>query len=301
MLKKLSRVVIIFIVLIGIMTFFTNRFSADEYLIYGELKVIDEINTDAYDIIPKSKADILKGELILVSNDVPYQFTYENELASLYDVKNSAYKVKDRNVLVDPDIVDSLNSMMLDFKKRYEDNSVTVISGYRTYEKQQTLLDQRISESGEAEAVKWVAKPGGSEHHTGYAFDLGLYNNGMSREYNGKGKYEWINRNAYKYGFIVRYPDSKSDITGILHEPWHFRYIGNPHSTIMTQYNMCLEEYIDYLRQFKFGKMHLSYIDYNGKKYEIYYTEKLDVPVPKKGNFKISGNNIDGFIVTVEN
>jgi LAS superfamily LD-carboxypeptidase LdcB len=301
MLKIFKIIGIIFIVLFCLMTFFSRTFTANEQMQMGELKVVEDISTDSFEFVTKSKADIMQGDLILVNNETPYHFTFENELVSLYDVKNSAYKVKDKDVLISPYIIDSLNGMLNKYYEKYNDNTVTVISGYRTYEKQQSLYEQRISESGEAEAMKWVAKPGGSEHHTGYAFDFGLYTkNGRSLEYNGKGKCDWINKNAYKYGFIVRYPGNKSNITGILYEPWHFRYVGNPHSTIISQYNMCMEEYIDYLRQFEFGKKHLEFTDYNGKHYEIFYTASMNVPVPKNGNYRVSGNNIDGFIVTIE-
>jgi D-alanyl-D-alanine carboxypeptidase len=59
--------------------------------------------------------------------------------------------------------------------------------------------------------------------------------------------YEWLDNNAYKYGFIKRYPEDKSDITGINYEPWHYRYVGKEAATQMKQKNMCLEEYLDYL------------------------------------------------------
>jgi D-alanyl-D-alanine carboxypeptidase len=301
MLKAVRNILFSLIVLLGVLILLSNHFPVNELPALGELRVIEKIDKDAYAIVAKSQADIFRGELILVNNETPYHFTYENKLVSLLEVKNSAYKVKDKSIEIDPCVIDPLNDMLLEFYHEHKDNSVTVISGYRTYEKQQALYNQKVSESGEIEAMKWVAKPGGSEHHTGYALDFGLFsNNGRSYEYNGRGKYNWINRNAYRYGFIIRYTEDKKDITGIENEPWHFRYVGKPHATIMTQYNMCMEEYIDYLKQFAFGKKHLGFIDYDGRQYEIYYADTLDVPVPKAFNYKISGNNIDGFIITVE-
>ncbi|NLB43301.1 MAG: peptidase M15, partial [Clostridiales bacterium] len=95
--------------------------------------------------------------------------------------------------------------------------------------------------------------------------------------------------------------EEKRSKTGIEYEPWHFRYIGKPHSYIATEYNMCLEEYVDYLKEFQFGEKHLRVRDGDGKRYEIYYTDKLDVPVPSGKQYKVSGNNVDGFIITVMN
>jgi len=278
--------------------FFNNRSpAADE----GDIRVIENINIKDYISIAKETADMHLGELILVNNNIPYRFAANNDLAGLYDNKNKAYKVKDMNVMLNLSIISRLNDLMQGFYDKYGDSSVTVISGYRTYEYQEELYNQKVSEDGALEAAKWIAKPGSSEHHTGFAVDFGVYtDNGKSSEYSGKGKYSWINENAYKFGFIVRYPDDKKDITGIFYEPWHFRYIGNPHSLLVSKLDMCLEEYIEYLKEFKFGQKHLNITDYDGKEYEIYFVEGLDVPVPREKQYKISGNNMDGFIVTVE-
>lgn len=67
----------------------------------------------------------------------------------------------------------------------------------------------------------------------------------MDRAPEGK----WIEKNAWKYGFILRYPSDKTDVTGIQYEPWHIRYVGLPHSTIMQKMNLALEEYLDYLKK----------------------------------------------------
>jgi D-alanyl-D-alanine carboxypeptidase len=147
-----------------------------------------------------------------------------------------------------------------------------------------------------------VAKPGFSEHETGYAFDLTETETG---DYQGTGDYAWINENCYKFGFIERYKEEKTDLTKIQPEPWHFRYVGIPHAYYMTMNNLCLEEYINMLSQFVYGEHHLEFTDENGKGYEIYFipadmaSETTNVPVPSGKKYDISGNNIDGFIVTL--
>ncbi len=264
-----------------------------------KIHVKTNYNPDDYKTIKKLKSDINMGDLILVNSKIPYSFSESQNLVSVYDVKNSSFKVKDKNVLLNKNITQPLNKMLEDFHDKFNDNSVIVLSGHRTYDYQQMLMDNKTDSVGAIEAVKWVAKPGGSEHHTGLALDFGILKNKSSLDYKGDGQYKWINDNAYKYGFIVRYPEEKKEQTGINYEPWHFRYVGNPHSFIINQMNICYEEYVDYIRQFEFNKKHLIITDYDNKQYEIYFTKNLAVPVPKEKEYKVSGNNVDGFIVTV--
>ncbi|MDR1628725.1 MAG: D-alanyl-D-alanine carboxypeptidase family protein [Oscillospiraceae bacterium] len=253
-----------------------------------------------YQKLSLKKEDIHKGDLILVNAENKYQFSENREIVHVFDEKNSAYSVKDKNVAVAKNTMEALNRLLADFYDEQGNNKINVISGHRTYAFQQTLLDKKTEETGAVEAMKWVALPGASEHHTGLAVDLSIFNreDGSSEPYKGTGQYKWINENAYKYGFIVRYPDEKKEITGIDYEPWHFRYLGLPHSYLVTEKKLCYEEYIDFLRQFEYDKEHLQ-VSYDGKSYEIYFTGGTDVYVPKSEQYSISGNNVDGFIVTV--
>lgn len=251
-----------------------------------------------YERVEEDASGIYKGDLILVNGDAPYQFLDDNELVSLYDYKSGSYKVKDKDVLLARRIISPLNDLFDDFYAAHQSNTVNIISGYRSYEFQQTLLNARIEEQGEVEAYKYVALPGSSEHHTGLAMDLDiLHANGTSDDYTGTGIYAWINENAYLYGFIVRYDESKKDITGISYEPWHLRYVGIPHAYVMRREGFCLEEYIDFLRGYEYGKRHLL-VTCGEKSYEIYFTRDIGVYVPKDREYAISGNNVDGFIVT---
>lgn len=249
--------------------------------------------------VSMSSEDLSRGNLVLVNNKVLYPLIDQTESVSLFDYKSNKYNVKDKNVLVSQTVTDSLNRMLDDFYSATGLSTVNVVSGYRTYEFQESLYQDEVKQKGETQASLWVAKPGGSEHHTGLAVDFSLFfKNGTSATYDGSGDYRQLNDNAYQYGFIVRYDQSKSELTGIAYEPWHFRYVGLPHSYIMVEKNMCLEEYIDYLRQYEFGKDHLL-VTYENKQYEIYFTTETDVPVPKDKEYEISGNNVDGYIVTV--
>ena len=113
------------------------------------------------------------------------------------------------------------------------------------------------------------------------------------------GEYAWAVQHAWEYGFIQRYPPHKSAVTGISYESWHFRYVGIPHACLMKQENLCLEEYIEYLRDFSFDRGPLT-VNCLGRSWRIYYAAGTAIPVPAAGNYEISGNNVDGFIVTVE-
>ena len=98
------------------------------------------------------------------------------------------------------------------------------------------------------------------------------------------------------YGFILRYPQNKTRITQTNHEPWHFRYISLPHSTIVTQNNWVLEEYIDMLREHTFDNP--FEFELNDVSYKIYFSDSTEIKLPLNSEFSISGNNVDGFIIT---
>lgn len=106
-----------------------------------------------------------------------------------------------------------------------------------------------------------------------------------------------------RYGFIERYPVSCEQLTRIAQEPWHFRYVGYPHSELMRETQLTLEEYTDYLKRFPYNGIHLQF-QLAKRSFEICYvpvlSEKLvHVEIPEKTLYQISGNNVDGFVVTL--
>ncbi len=137
----------------------------------------------------------------------------------------------------------------------YTDVSVT--SGYRSYDKQEYLYNlytEREMGAGisREEAQKIVdtysARPGTSEHQTGLCVDM--HNLGSaSQAFANKEAYKWLTENCYKFGFILRFPEGKEDITGYSFEPWHYRFVGRYHASEMYRLDMCLEEYIEYIEQ----------------------------------------------------
>lgn len=126
-----------------------------------------------------------------------------------------------------------------------------VISSYRTYDDQKAMLvkkynkfkDQGYShEDAQIEALKWAAYPGYSEHQLGLAIDVGTSN---SEKCSKDRVWAWLKEHCAEYGFIWRYSEEKSAITGIANEPWHFRYVGVEAATYIMENNLCLEEYME--------------------------------------------------------
>ncbi len=150
-----------------------------------------------------------------------------------------------------------------------------------------------------------MALPGHSEHQTGLAIDLGAKREQIDfirPDFPYTGPCGDFRKGAAGHGFILRYPEGKESITGIGHEPWHFRYVGTPHAAIIQSRNMALEEYIDYLRQYPYRGEGLGFTAEDGREARISYIEAGPEPVtlqlPEEASWSLSGNNADGFILT---
>lgn len=123
---------------------------------------------------------------------------------------------------------------------------IEVDSGYRSYEYQERILEEAFKKMGD-DAYKTIALPGASEHQTGLALDFCLFiNNEYVDDVNDEQEEtKWIHNNCYKYGFILRYPKGKEDITEYNYEPWHIRYVGKKMAKYLYNNNLTLEEYIN--------------------------------------------------------
>ncbi len=120
--------------------------------------------------------------------------------------------------------------------------NLRAISTYRTYEYQENLYNDYAKKEGIKEADTYSARPGFSEHHTGLVIDMdNITSNYLNFEKTNE--FAWMDDNAYKYGFILRYPKGKEDITGYIYEPWHYRYVGIKAATYIKKNNITLEEY----------------------------------------------------------
>lgn len=165
----------------------------------------------------------------------------DNAIPDNYDVNLVEVEGGER---VDERIYEPLMEMLNAAREGNWGELPMVVSGYRTQEKQQSLYDEKIAKLkkegySDSEAVKqaeqWVAVPGHSEHQLGFAVDI----NGATYDV-----YLWLQENSYKYGFIFRYPGSKTDITGTAEEVWHYRYVGKEAAKEIYERGICLEEYL---------------------------------------------------------
>ena len=119
------------------------------------------------------------------------------------------------------------------------------VSGYRSYSYQKELYNNKVNRSGKEEADKYVAQAGASEHQTGLAMDiLSTEYTTLDEGFENTKAYEWIVENCHKYGFIIRYPKGKEEITGYNFEPWHLRYVGVDVATEIMSKGITLEEYL---------------------------------------------------------
>lgn len=188
----------------------------------------------------KKEATLKNGwELIVVNSEYLVPDDYELKLLRLSNGEQ-----------IDERIYPSLQRMFDDM--RAKGIYPTVVSGYRSYEEQSNILEEKYlayrsegyNKSRAKElALEWVALPGTSEHQLGIAVDI----NPDYSVSKGEGVYDWLRDNAHNYGFIKRYPENKSHITGINNEPWHYRYVGEKAAKEIYEQGLCLEEYIEML------------------------------------------------------
>ena len=154
-------------------------------------------------------------------------------------IANKTYALpSDFNPGVSDEAYDALTEMEI---AAAEDGiSLFIVSGYRSYDDQDVIYNRYVSQDGKAEADRYSARPGHSEHQTGYAFDL----NSLEEYFADTPEGIWLAENCHKYGFIIRYPKGKEHITGYMYEPWHVRYLGVDIATSVYESGLTLEEYL---------------------------------------------------------
>lgn len=244
--------------------------------------------------IELEKEKIYYGALLLVNADYPLR---DNNTKSLIPADMRF-----------PDILikrDAANVLQYIFEKISAGNSIVPVSGYRSLEEQTSIYENSLKDNGEDFTRKYVALPNHSEHQTGLAIDLGLNKKDIDfirPDFPYDGICDEFRRTAPDYGFIERYAQDKEDITGISHEPWHFRYVGYPHSKIIKENGFSLEEYIEFIKNYR-DNSRFVYSSFSEAEIEIYYVpvgvNETSITIPKNHVYQISGNNIDGFIVTI--
>lgn len=154
-------------------------------------------------------------------------------------VVNKTYALpSDYNPGVDPDAQAAFDKMQAAAAK--EGLNIYISSGFRSYDYQSGLYDRYVQRSGKAEADRYSARPGHSEHQTGLAFDL----NSIDMTFADTDECAWVNKHCAEYGFIIRYPQGSESITGYMYEPWHLRYLGTENAKKVYDSGLTLEEYL---------------------------------------------------------
>ncbi len=243
-----------------------------------------------------SAGDVNRGDLVLINAEHEYLFPSDDtELLTLYDnINKEYYGVSDMVIKLDAAALNQLNALMEAFYAETGNNDIVVIGGYRTLEEQN---DKYYS-------GKSTFMGGYSDYHSGRMFDMGIFpkDGSSSGYYSATGDYSWIDENAAQYGFILRFPEDKEAYTGEKTRTYTYRYVGVPHAVYMEQNGLCLEEYIEKIKEHNNNDP--LEVSVNGTMYQMYYVlaaegGTTDVPVPSNKTYTVSGNNVDGYIVTV--
>ena len=190
--------------------------------------------------------DASYSNLLLVNgkNPLPEDYDYEGNLTTI-----PQKYIKGSLTQIDKNIWPYLQAM-LDAARR-ENIDIGVWSPYRSYATQKMLFEKQVTkqinngvpkDQAEDKASTIVARPGTSEHNTGLALDINCANHSFEKT----AAYKWLKENAENYGFIMRYSADKQDKTGVIHESWHWRFVGINAAKEINRLGMCLEEYVEY-------------------------------------------------------
>lgn len=252
------KLISIYVLLICISLSFKNTIKIEEYKFYNTIK--------AYNCFEKKKWKAyynlyqIENNLNFVLNKINYPnfFNYDNDEKYIKKtcviLVNPRYYIEQDEILTNYSIVEVPHiernyEMILEqetytaYQKLYAlskkmNLSLYIYSAYRDY-KQQTIIYQNGNKN-------YCAKPGHSEHQTGFAIDVSNLHDGLTTNFETSKEFAFLSSYAHEYGFILRYPKNKETITGYLYEPWHYRYVGEKIAKEIKALNITLEEYIYY-------------------------------------------------------
>lgn len=201
---------------------------------YGNITAIGE-GSCTVTVKSADKPELSAVFKVTVNAPVKVEMTYRDGIL----IVNKSYPLpSDYNPGINGEAKEALNRMFTDAKAEKNLN-MWVCSGFRSYNVQKNLYNNYVKRDGVQNADRYSARPGYSEHQTGLAFDI----NYADSRFEGTDQAIWLAENAYKYGFILRYPEGKEHITGYMYEPWHYRYIGVENAAKIFASGLTLEEY----------------------------------------------------------
>ena len=209
----------------------------------------EQSSTPSYPATGPNGLDANYTKLLLVNGENPWpeDYDYEGNLTTIPDKYiNGSLKQIDKDVW--PYMQAMIEAAWADGVKLY------VWSPYRSYSTQNMLFKKQVdrqiakgvpADKAEDEAATVVARPGTSEHHTGLAADFNMADD----KFETTEMYRWMQEHDADYVFVMRYSGEKQEITGVIHESWHYRFVGINAAKEMNRLNMCLEEYVEYLNK----------------------------------------------------
>lgn len=242
-------IILLVFIISGILVIIQKTKQYEEEIAVSAQPVIENVIEENKKIKNKEIASSTSDwNLILVNKHNPIPDNYTVEVSTIEE------KWK-----IDARIKDSAIKMLTDARK--QGLTPVICSAYREPEYQKKLFNNKIKEYkrngfSQNEAIEqaslWVTIPGTSEHEIGLSLDI------VSSKYQildekqeNTDVQKWLMEHCHEYGFILRYPTDKKDITKINYEPWHYRYVGTENATFMKEKGYCLEEYIEYLKSFE--------------------------------------------------
>lgn len=245
-----------------------------------------QAETAHYSELVVEREQVYRGELLLIGPGHPVpEVEQAVETINLYTNQQllDGFGILDSDIELPAELLERFTTMIGAAKQDGVTNFL-VTSGYRG----KALQAELYATNG----PEYAHPPGFSEHESGLALDIGSKQGKMESAEEGR----WLEQHAWRYGFILRYPPDKTEVTGVPYEPWHYRYVGLPHSAIMKQQGLVLEEYLAQLQE-----QGRAEIELDGTRYELSYHPVEDVTrltLPEGANYTLSGDNVGGVILT---
>jgi len=242
---KLLLLLIMVVMIITAVIIHIKLQNIKQNVISSNLRFTQNMENASNETIEDVNKNIEENEdwrIVLVNHENPIPENFELQLTNI-----------DSSRQFDSRAVDELLQMIKDMKKQGAPN-IWIQSAYRSKEYQDNLFNNKVKEymnygrtkeDAEAQASKFVNKAETSEHNIGLAVDF----NYVNKEFAKTKEFKWLVENAENYGFILRYPQDKKELTGVNYEPWHWRYVGVEHAKKINELEMCLEEYVEYLKK----------------------------------------------------
>lgn len=247
--------------------------------------------------VNKKAEELSVGSLVLVNKDLPFTSSLKPGFPLIRSKKTGKLTVSAFNHQMHTEAIRALDKMEIAFRKETGSTLTFIVTASWPFNK----ADETLKADPTAAVIT-----SDNEHYTGYAVDIKFWDGNGNYPVNYSGfpnEVSWLTENAARFGYILRYPTEKSAQTGNTGEIGHYRYVGIAHASYMAKNNMCLEEYLEFVKKYSVDSR-LTIEDLNGNCWSVYYTPATEqdttVYLPKGVVYELSGNNKDGYIIAVK-